>query len=176
MLIWLFEWLSQYHSGFNVFRYLTLRGICGVLTSITIFFIFGPAMIRKLSEYQIGQTIRMDGPPTHFDKVGTPTMGGLLILSPFAGIVATIVGLSLVGATRYVSLGSVTAAALGSLVLIILAFIGPALGDAPMVSDVPLDYIYYGIIGGTLIVVRHKDNIQRLLKGTERKIGQRAET
>ncbi len=80
MLIWLFEWLSQYHSGFNVFRYLTLRGICGVLTSITIFFIFGPAMIRKLSEYQIGQTIRVDGPPTHFDKVGTPTMGGLLIL------------------------------------------------------------------------------------------------
>ncbi len=80
MLTWLFEWLSQYYSGFNVFRYLTLRGICGVLTSITIFFIFGPAMIRKLSEYQIGQTIRDDGPPTHFDKVGTPTMGGLLIL------------------------------------------------------------------------------------------------
>ncbi|MDE0096562.1 MAG: phospho-N-acetylmuramoyl-pentapeptide-transferase [Gammaproteobacteria bacterium] len=88
MLIWLFEWLSQYHSGFNVFRYLTLRGICGVLTSITIFFIFGPAMIRKLSEYQIGQTIRMDGPPTHFDKVGTPTMGGLLIL--FAVVVTTL--------------------------------------------------------------------------------------
>lgn len=105
-----------------------------------------------------------------------PGWGGLLILSPFAGIVATIVGLSLVGATRYVSLGSVTAAALGSLVLIILAFIGPALGDTPMISDVPLDYIYYGIIGGTLIVVRHKDNIQRLLNGTERKIGQRAET
>ena len=88
MLIWLFEWLSQYHSGFNVFRYLTMRGICGVLTSITIFFIFGPAMIRKLSEYQIGQTIRMDGPPTHFDKVGTPTMGGLLIL--FAVVVTTL--------------------------------------------------------------------------------------
>jgi len=37
-------------------------------------------MIRKLSEYQIGQTVREDGPPTHFDKVGTPTMGGVLIL------------------------------------------------------------------------------------------------
>ena len=88
MLIWLFEWLSQYHSGFNVFRYLTLRGICGVLTSLTIFFIFGPAMIRKLGEYQIGQTIRQDGPPTHFDKVGTPTMGGLLIL--FAVVLTTL--------------------------------------------------------------------------------------
>ena len=37
-------------------------------------------MIRKLSHHQIGQTVRQDGPPTHFDKVGTPTMGGALIL------------------------------------------------------------------------------------------------
>ncbi len=88
MLTWLFEYLSQYYTGFNVFRYLTLRGICGVLTSITIFFLFGPAMIRKLSEYQIGQTVRDDGPPTHFDKVGTPTMGGLLIL--ISVVVATL--------------------------------------------------------------------------------------
>ena len=101
--------------------------------------------------------------------------GGLLILSPLAGIVATVVGLALVGATRYVSLGSIAAAALGSLVLIILALAGSGLGDIPLVGDVPLDYTWYGVIGGTLIVFRHKDNIQRLLKGTERKIGQRAE-
>ena len=88
MLTWLFECLSDYYSALNVFRYLTLRGICGVLTAITIFFIFGPGMIRKLSEYQIGQTVRHDGPPTHFDKVGTPTMGGLLIL--IAVVVATL--------------------------------------------------------------------------------------
>ena len=80
MLTWLFEILSQEHSAFNVFRYLTFRGICGVLTAISIFFVFGPKVIRKLSDYQIGQTVRDDGPPTHFDKVGTPTMGGLLIL------------------------------------------------------------------------------------------------
>ena len=80
MLTWLFEQLSREYSLFNVFRYLTFRGICGVLTAITIFFVFGPAMIRKLSHYQIGQTVRVDGPPTHFDKVGTPTMGGGLIL------------------------------------------------------------------------------------------------
>ena len=88
MLTWFFEYLSQYYSFFDVFRYLTLRGICGVLTAITIFFIFGPTMIRKLSEYQIGQTVRDDGPPTHFDKVGTPTMGGLLIL--IAVVIATL--------------------------------------------------------------------------------------
>ncbi|NKB63737.1 MAG: phospho-N-acetylmuramoyl-pentapeptide-transferase [Gammaproteobacteria bacterium] len=80
MLTWLFDLLAQDHSAFNVFRYLTVRGICGVLTALSIFFVFGPAMIRKLSFYQIGQTVRDDGPPTHFDKVGTPTMGGGLIL------------------------------------------------------------------------------------------------
>jgi glycerol-3-phosphate acyltransferase PlsY len=89
--------------------------------------------------------------------------GGLLILSPIAGLIATVVGVSLVGVTRYMSLGSITAAALGSAVLVVLAMIGQE----------PLVYSWYGIIGGTLIVVRHRDNIQRLLNGTERKIGQK---
>lgn len=80
MLTWLFEYLAQYYGFFDIFRYLTFRGICGVLTALSICFVFGPHMIRKLSDYQIGQTVRVDGPPTHFDKVGTPTMGGSLIL------------------------------------------------------------------------------------------------
>ena len=80
MLVELFAWLAETHSGFNVFQYLTLRAICAVLTALTISLVFGPLMIRRLSIHQIGQTIRQDGPPTHFDKVGTPTMGGLLIL------------------------------------------------------------------------------------------------
>jgi len=88
MLTWLFNHLAQDYTFLNVFRYLTFRGICGVLTAICIFFIFGPAMIRKLSFYQIGQTVRDDGPPTHFSKVGTPTMGGLLIL--LAVVVSTL--------------------------------------------------------------------------------------
>ena len=87
-MTWLFNQLSQDYSFFNVFRYITFRGICGVLTAIGIFFIFGAAMIRKLSYYQIGQTVREDGPPTHFSKVGTPTMGGALIL--LAVVVATL--------------------------------------------------------------------------------------
>ncbi len=80
MLLYLFDALAQEFTVFNVFRYLTFRGICGVLTSLTVCFVLGPTMIRKLSHYQIGQTVRQDGPPTHFDKVGTPTMGGTLIL------------------------------------------------------------------------------------------------
>ncbi|MFT5135321.1 MAG: phospho-N-acetylmuramoyl-pentapeptide-transferase [Arenicella sp.] len=81
MLFALFEMLAEQYSFFNVFQYLTFRAICSVLTALSISLIMGPLMIRKLSHHQIGQTVRQDGPPTHFDKVGTPTMGGLLILA-----------------------------------------------------------------------------------------------
>ncbi|MDJ0955438.1 MAG: phospho-N-acetylmuramoyl-pentapeptide-transferase [Arenicellales bacterium] len=80
MLFYLFDTLAHEFSVFNVFRYITFRGICGVLTSLLICFVLGPTMIRRLSRHQIGQTVRADGPPTHFDKIGTPTMGGALIL------------------------------------------------------------------------------------------------
>jgi len=73
--------LSEQYSFFSVFQYITLRAICAVLTALTLSLVLGPFMIRKLSRHQIGQTVRQDGPPTHFDKVGTPTMGGLLILA-----------------------------------------------------------------------------------------------
>ncbi len=80
MLLWLADYLTQYHSGFNVFRYLTLRGILGALTALIISLIIGPSMIRKLTMYKIGQNIRDDGPQAHLSKAGTPTMGGSLIL------------------------------------------------------------------------------------------------
>ncbi len=80
MLLWLTEYLAQFNSGFNVFSYLTLRIILGVLTSLFISFLFGPYLIRRLTHNQIGQSIRDDGPQTHLEKSGTPTMGGLLIL------------------------------------------------------------------------------------------------
>ncbi|MCK4704088.1 MAG: phospho-N-acetylmuramoyl-pentapeptide-transferase, partial [Gammaproteobacteria bacterium] len=65
---------------FNVFQYLTVRAILGVLTALIISFIIGPTMIRRLTMKQIGQTIRDDGPQSHLSKAGTPTMGGALIL------------------------------------------------------------------------------------------------
>ena len=90
--------------------------------------------------------------------------GGLLILSPVAGLIATLIGLSLIALTRYMSVGSIFAASLGSLALVVLALTG--------IVETPLVYSWYGIVGGTLIVLRHKENILRLLNGTERKIGQ----
>jgi phospho-N-acetylmuramoyl-pentapeptide-transferase len=80
MLLALFNWLAEDISFFNVFRYLTLRGILGTLTALGICFVVGPRMISKLAHYQIGQTIRSDGPQSHLSKAGTPTMGGALIL------------------------------------------------------------------------------------------------
>jgi len=67
-------------SVFNVFRYITFRTIYASLTAFLICFIFGPWVIRRLSELQVGQYIREDGPEAHHKKAGTPTMGGTLIL------------------------------------------------------------------------------------------------
>ncbi|WP_006786067.1 phospho-N-acetylmuramoyl-pentapeptide-transferase [Thiorhodospira sibirica] len=80
MLLILIDYLSQYHTGFNVFQYLTLRAILGVLSALIIAFIIGPWMIRRLTRYKIGQQVRTDGPNSHLSKAGTPTMGGALIL------------------------------------------------------------------------------------------------
>jgi phospho-N-acetylmuramoyl-pentapeptide-transferase len=80
MLLWLTDYLTQFHSGFNVFNYLTMRSILGVLTALVISFVVGPMIIRKLSHYQIGQMVREEGPSTHLGKAGTPTMGGSMIL------------------------------------------------------------------------------------------------
>ena len=84
MMLWITEYLTQFHSGFNVFQYLTLRVILGVLTSLFIALLVGPLLIRRLSASQIGQSVRNDGPQSHIIKSGTPTMGGLLILVSIA--------------------------------------------------------------------------------------------
>ncbi len=80
MLLWLSEWLTQFHSGFGVVSYLTLRAIFSVVTALLVALILGPVVIRKLRQYQIGQAIREVGPKSHLSKAGTPTMGGVLIL------------------------------------------------------------------------------------------------
>ena len=84
MLLWLGDWLAQYHSGFGVVNYLTLRAIFGVITALGVSLLLGPLVIRKLREYQIGQAIREVGPKSHLSKAGTPTMGGVLILLSIA--------------------------------------------------------------------------------------------
>lgn len=84
MLLYLTEYLQQFHTGFSAFQSITLRSIFAALTALTISFVIGPAMIRWLDNYNIGQRIREDGPKTHLSKAGTPTMGGALILVSIA--------------------------------------------------------------------------------------------
>ena len=80
MLLMLTQWLGQDIRTFNVFGYITLRAVLATLTALVISFVVGPATIRKLTTYKIGQSVRDDGPQTHLVKSGTPTMGGALIL------------------------------------------------------------------------------------------------
>lgn len=65
----------------NVFRYISFRALMAGLTAFFIGIIIGPWFIRKLSKTQTKQVIREDGPKSHFEKEGTPTMGGALIIT-----------------------------------------------------------------------------------------------
>ena len=114
MLLYLTEWLVRYESGFTVFRYITLRGILAVLTALLISFVVGPAMIRRLRRYKIGQTVRDDGPQSHLSKAGTPTMGGALMLVAVA--VSTLLWADL--GNRYVWLVLLATLAFGAIGLV----------------------------------------------------------
>lgn len=103
MLIYLADFLAQYYSGFNVFRYLTLRGIMGVLTALLISLLIGPHLISSLKSRQIGQAVRDDGPQSHLSKAGTPTMGGALILMAIA--ISTVLWSDLSNAYVWITLG-----------------------------------------------------------------------
>ncbi|RLA04525.1 MAG: phospho-N-acetylmuramoyl-pentapeptide-transferase [Gammaproteobacteria bacterium] len=80
MLYHLLDYLSKDFSALNAFRYLTLRSILSAVTALGIALLIGPKMIRWLNHLRVGQQIRDDGPQSHLQKAGTPTMGGALIL------------------------------------------------------------------------------------------------
>ena len=72
--------MQRYFSPLNVFRYITVRTVYASLTAMFLALVFGPWLIRRLREMQIGQFIREEGPQGHQKKAGTPTMGGVLIV------------------------------------------------------------------------------------------------
>lgn len=81
MLACLFNYLVKYISFFHVFSYLTVRAIFALLTALIISMLMGQKVIDWLQKLQIGQVVRNDGPESHLTKKGTPTMGGILIVS-----------------------------------------------------------------------------------------------
>ncbi|KEY90553.1 phospho-N-acetylmuramoyl-pentapeptide-transferase [Candidatus Photodesmus katoptron] len=80
MILWLAEWLKPYFSFFRLFEYLSFRSIISILTALSISLWMGPHLIKSLKLLQIGQVIRNDGPESHFNKRGRPTMGGVMLL------------------------------------------------------------------------------------------------
>ncbi|HKD79241.1 MAG TPA: phospho-N-acetylmuramoyl-pentapeptide-transferase [Candidatus Angelobacter sp.] len=80
MLYWLlYQRLFVHFPPFRIFRYVTFRTAFASLTALFMGLIVGPAIIRQLRDFQIGQYIREEGPKGHQKKAGTPTMGGVLI-------------------------------------------------------------------------------------------------
>jgi phospho-N-acetylmuramoyl-pentapeptide-transferase len=73
--------LSERFGAFNVFQYITFRTAMATLTALLVSLLLGPGLIRRLRQFQIGQEIREEGPDSHHAKRGTPTMGGLLIIT-----------------------------------------------------------------------------------------------
>jgi len=82
MLYYLFEYINYIFSppGFDVFKYLSFRSALSAITALLFSFFIGPKILKLLKKKQIGETIKEDGPQFHWNKAGTPTMGGLIIL------------------------------------------------------------------------------------------------
>jgi phospho-N-acetylmuramoyl-pentapeptide-transferase len=81
VLYWLLVPLREHVSFFNVFRYITVRTALAGITALFVSFILGPWIIRLMKKHQVGQEIRPEGPQSHLAKKGTPSMGGILIIS-----------------------------------------------------------------------------------------------
>ncbi|OGT96053.1 MAG: phospho-N-acetylmuramoyl-pentapeptide-transferase, partial [Geobacteraceae bacterium GWB2_52_12] len=81
MLYHIFYPLASDVKLFNIFKYLTFRTIYSMITALLVCFVIGPWIIRKLESLQARQVIRTDGPESHLQKQGTPTMGGVMILA-----------------------------------------------------------------------------------------------
>lgn len=106
-MLYYLQHLSDYSQLFNVARYITFRTAGASLTALAIGLFLGPWMIRRLREFQIGQVVRHDGPATHRPKAGTPTMGGLLILT--SAIAPTLLWANLSNAFIWIAVLSTTA-------------------------------------------------------------------
>lgn len=81
MLYHLLVPFADEHIVFNLFRYITFRAAMAMATSVVLCFVFGPPIIRWLRRLRVRQVVREEGPESHLQKAGTPTMGGIIILA-----------------------------------------------------------------------------------------------
>lgn len=97
--------LHEQLGAFNVFRYITFRSAMAILTALTVSLALGPGLIRGLRQFQIGQEIREEGPASHRAKQGTPTMGGILVLT--AVVLTTLLWADLRNVFVWIAVGSI---------------------------------------------------------------------
>ncbi len=103
MLLWLANQMATTFPILKVFSYLTLRAILAAISALFISLLIGPWIIQRMHTNQIGQIVRNDGPQSHLKKTGTPTMGGLLILT--AIIISTLLWSNLKNRFIWIVLG-----------------------------------------------------------------------
>ena len=80
MLYYLIHPLINNISGLRLFEYISFRAAGAAISALIISFLIGPKIIDLLAKFQIGETIKTNGPKSHRGKMGTPTMGGIIIL------------------------------------------------------------------------------------------------
>jgi phospho-N-acetylmuramoyl-pentapeptide-transferase len=83
MFYYLFDYINQVFDppGFEIFRFLTFRSALAAISALFMSLVFGPVIIRILQKKQIGEAKKADGPKFHWSKAGTPTMGGIIVIS-----------------------------------------------------------------------------------------------
>lgn len=97
---------SWFYKGLNVFQYVTFRTAFAAITALLVTLLFGGKVIKKLAELKFGQEIREEGPASHYEKKGTPTMGGILIIASV--FISTILWARLDNLFLWLALGATT--------------------------------------------------------------------
>ena len=95
-----------FYKVLNVFQYLTFRTAWSTITALVISLVFGRKVIAKLAEMKFGQEIREEGPASHHEKKGTPTMGGILIIGSV--FISTVLWARLDNLFLWLALGATT--------------------------------------------------------------------
>jgi len=95
----------------------------------------------------------------------------LIVLSPWSGLAATLAAAPVIGITKYVSLGSIIGSTVGGSSITVLAILNNV--GIKGVPNIPLIYIAYGIIGSSITIILHRENIKRLINGNESKLGEK---
>jgi len=97
---------SYFYKGLNVFQYLTFRTAWSTITALLLSLLLGKKVIAKLAALKFGQEIREEGPASHHEKKGTPTMGGILIIGSV--FISTVLWARLDNLYLWLALGATT--------------------------------------------------------------------